>query len=534
MKASFLFLLLLCAGCQPIILPNQSVFNPTNLDFCKNQTELLASSNYIQESFICYLNYYKLHGNSSCSLDSSDICGLTLLTQTGDKKYCSYSNRTCNTNERNYTTCLYNMAPLGGPVPSSIESGDECFPSQDCSYEIPDCSLVIGLTSETSEKCSQFNQTDRELCLLGVAISQGDLESCKQIPDYQEICEFNVNSHKALDKNDVEACLSTGGYIQGECASRIAIQRKDESICEQLGFGKYQCYLAAAIAKNDRTLCFKLPGPMREDCERKTTFKEPVNDCSTLSPDKGTECYLLKLCQENGIKDDCYNVLNDRARSNPSFLGAIHSNDSAKCGNISGRETGGLKELCQYRQAQKLGFTLFETFKYGLTGQDEQICEKLTEDMQKKCFFNLAIRKQETYCRLTGEYEGWCKWHYSTRMDSASTLREKIVTDESIVSTRQDTYADYNYLGQVGYVTVTIKNPTIDPKKLRLYFDHYLVDIDGCDSLISCKLEFPFPASFSYASVVYENKSISGDYVNPGMTPKQSIWVHPEGSSVPI
>ncbi len=255
-----------------------------------------------------------------------------------------------------------------------------------------------------------------------------------------------------------------------------------------------------------------------------------TTECFLSSIENKIQCEAVKLCKNRYPPSSCYDDVWYSISENVEL--ALAENNSNHCKEI--KEP--LRFICYYKFAKRLEFTLDETFMYNLEGQDFNLCAGLSEAPRKKCFFNLALENHNLgYCNETEQLKSKCEEAISFISEDISQEELLLIFKQRISNDGEKLAVYLPYLREVeGYRiagergTLEIYNNgsvPLDGKKLNLYKNLRLVDVDGCrenevirplklvdigeDSV--CRLDFTTPAAGWVLEVTYGEKTIFAD-----------------------
>ncbi|GEM_PF-3079060 len=125
-----------------------------------------------------------------------------------------------------------------------------------------DCVNIIAETYPTEELCNLATEfASKDKCNLKLATDSNSFFYCEKIShgDIKSDCFYQV----AIASNNIESCkliTHTAFDLKDDCYSRIAVEKLDDPICENVHFfdNYISCFSDIAIALNDISICDKM------------------------------------------------------------------------------------------------------------------------------------------------------------------------------------------------------------------------------------------------------------------------------------
>lgn len=254
------------------------------------------------------------------------------------------------------------------------------------------CLIATGLVDESI--CKGLYQTD---CYLSLAVAKRNEKLCDKIPYSieKDRCYQVVLSSKAISEQKEESCNNLNFEYRGGCYYGIALDKKDENICQKIGdkhdlnYGK--CFMNIAMIKLDENLCEKAYGSEDICYFQLAEIKLNENLCGKTKDLKGL-CFRIiatytndpSLCEklQDQDKDDCY------------YSVVISSKD---------------ENLCEKTSSSSKGFC-YEGV--AVIKKDELLCEK-ADDLKEMCYLQLAKTKNdEKLCDKAGALKEGCHRYF--------------------------------------------------------------------------------------------------------------------------
>lgn len=216
-----------------------------------------------------------------------------------------------------------------------------------------------GIDITPPNKTNQTNETEcDEECLAVKAITNNDVEYCKQIED-EEISQY---CYKHLSNTSLDACIHVKNIsIYNECVVMHAEKEKDPDICEYLAdniveckAGVDECYLSLGYEKR---ICLA-------DKHKNVSYCEEDQDCIYQYSMTNEDAQACDLIVDDAKKYACSSILRDQD----------------ECYFI---ESTAKKDLCRFLWGQGTG--------------DKLICTMITTGTvyARDCFTHFAIETND-------------------------------------------------------------------------------------------------------------------------------------------
>lgn len=118
-------------------------------------------------------------------------------------------------------------------------------------------------------------------------------------------------SYVGRQQNDVDACRAASGNYQDNCLEEVAIDLKDETLCEEINskYSKGDCYTGIAIKKKNPDLCAALETDQRNECYKEYALERNKPEiCDEISSEQSIDTCYYDIAIDQGDSTYCSEI----------------------------------------------------------------------------------------------------------------------------------------------------------------------------------------------------------------------------------
>lgn len=213
------------------------------------------------------------------------------------------------------------------------------------------CYEKVGVKIGDPSACAKIEKDYRhDNCMSQIAVNTKNERLCDSLRDDKTKCIADV----AVEKGSILLCAKAGDHLN-DCVAGVATKKKDETLCEELPEGERDdCYLSVSRVKPEMGVCMKITKQNRGDCiadisehftdDYRCTFipKENIDARDRCHYNVGRKTADMKTCNkiQGSLKNTCIQEV------------AAELGNDYYCTGISPKDVGA-RDRCYYNVNKK-------------------------------------------------------------------------------------------------------------------------------------------------------------------------------------
>lgn len=259
----------------------------------------------------------------------------------------------------------------------------------------------LPLMSVSGTRCDSFD------------LSLKDISTCEKMKDdssEKNKCYYSV----ALAKQDASICRKLPpGWIEWDCYECVSVIKKDLSVCDEIPVKEYpamkgyrnRCYLTFARGMGDSSVCesFDTLNEKDECYVYVVSATGDISTCNKIQKQDGKDmCYKLVATK---IKDTsvCDNIQKQDTKDDCYVYVGLESNNSEICNKINNQPA---KDRCYlYVARAKQDTAICDNIENNKITTNKDNIIDLAQPYRDRCYWEISLKNKNVNCEKIQEQE---------------------------------------------------------------------------------------------------------------------------------